>query len=161
MNATKIHLIRASFALVAPASQVVGLIFYRNLFELDPKLKSLFPADLNQQSAKLMQMLSAAVSSLDNLDDLVPVVQQLAKRHVKYGVTPQHYQTVGAALLNTLVEGLGDDLSAEAFIAWKELYLLLSHTMITAAYSEARISEAPSSEARISEVPSPEVALAE
>ena len=151
MNATKIHLIRASFALVVPASQAVGLLFYRNLFELDPTLKSLFLEDLDQQSAKLMQMLSAAVSSLDNLDDLVPVVQQLAKRHVKYGVTPQHYQTVGAALLNTLVEGLGDDLSAEAFIAWKELYLLLSQTMIAAAYPEVLSPE----------VLSPEVALAE
>jgi len=136
MNATKIHLIRASFSLVAPASQTVGLIFYRNLFSLDPTLKALFPEDLSQQSAKLMQMLGAAVNSLDKLDDLVPVVQQLAKRHVKYGVTPQHYQTVGAALQNTLVEGLGDDLSAEAFIAWKELYLLLSQTMIAAAYPE-------------------------
>ena len=151
MNATKIHLIRASFALVAPASQTVGLIFYRNLFALDPTLKALFPEDLSQQSAKLMQMLGAAVNSLDKLDDLVPVVQQLAKRHVKYGVTPQHYQTVGAALLNTFVEGLGDDLSAEAFIAWKELYLLLSQTMIAAAYPEVLSPE----------VLSPEVALAE
>ena len=151
MNATKIHLIRASFALVAPASQTVGLIFYRNLFSLDPTLKALFPEDLSQQSAKLMQMLGAAVNSLDKLDDLVPVVQQLAKRHVKYGVTPQHYQTVGAALLNTFVEGLGDDLSAEAFIAWKELYLLLSQTMIAAAYPEVLSPE----------VLSPEVALAE
>lgn len=155
MNATKIHLIRASFALVAPASQAVGLIFYRNLFALDPKLKSLFPEDLSQQSAKLIQMLSAAVNSLDKLDELVPVVQQLAKRHLKYGVTPQHYQTVGAALLNTLVEGLGDELSPEAFIAWKELYLLLSQTMIAAAYPKVPSSEAPSPEA-----PSPEVALA-
>ena len=151
MNATKIHLIRASFSLVAPASQTVGLIFYRNLFSLDPTLKALFPEDLSQQSAKLMQMLEAVVNSLDKLDDLVPVVQQLAKRHVKYGVTPQHYQTVGAALLNTFVEGLGDDLSAEAFIAWKELYLLLSQTMIAAAYPEVLSPE----------VLSPEVALAE
>ena len=151
MNATKIHLIRASFALVVPASQTVGLIFYRNLFSLDPTLKALFPEDLSQQSAKLMQMLEAVVNSLDKLDDLVPVVQQLAKRHVKYGVTPQHYQTVGAALLNTFVEGLGDDLSAEAFIAWKELYLLLSQTMIAAAYPEVLSPE----------VLSPEVALAE
>jgi len=141
MNENKITLIRESFALVLPASQAVGLIFYRNLFALDPKLKLLFPEDLSQQSTKLMQMLSAAVNSLDKLDDLVPVVQQLAKRHVKYGVTPQHYQTVGAALLNTLVEGLGDDLSAEAFIAWKELYLLLSQTMIAAAYPEVNYGE--------------------
>lgn len=134
MNANKIALIRASFSLVLPASAAVGLLFYRNLFALDPSLKPLFPQDLTQQSAKLIQMLSAAVNALDALDDLLPVVQQLAKRHIHYGVRPQHYKTVGEALITTLVDGLGDALSPEAYIAWQELYLLLSETMIAAAY---------------------------
>ena len=136
MNAEKINLVRESFALVAPASDQVGLLFYRNLFIIDPALKSLFPSDLTQQSAKLMQMLAAAVSALDNLDDLVPVVQQLAKRHVHYGVKPEHYKAVGEALLHTLQEGLGDALSAEALLAWTEVYKFLSETMIAAAYPE-------------------------
>ena len=140
MNATKIALIRESFALVVPARTEVGLMFYRNLFALDPNLKPLFPQDLTQQSAKLMQMLGAAVSLLDKLDDLVPVVQQLAKRHVQYGVKPQHYKTVGEALMNTLVEGLGDALSADAYAAWAEVYTLLSDTMIAAAYPEVELA---------------------
>ncbi|RYY75056.1 MAG: hemin receptor [Gammaproteobacteria bacterium] len=140
MNLTKINLIRESFALVLPASGEVGLLFYRNLFTLDPALEPMFPKDLTQQSAKLMQMLAAAVNLLDKLDDLVPVVQQLAKRHVHYGVKPAHYKTVGDALMNTLQQGLGDALSVEAFTAWKEVYALLSETMITAAYPEVEMA---------------------
>jgi hemoglobin-like flavoprotein len=139
MNERKITLIRDSFALVLPASKDVGLLFYRNLFALDPSLKPMFPEDLTHQSAKLMQMLGAAVNLLDKLDDLVPVVQQLAKRHVHYGVKPQHYKTVGEALMNTLVEGLGNALSAEAYVAWAEVYALLSDTMIAAAYPEVEL----------------------
>ncbi len=140
MNENKIILIRESFALVLPASKDVGLLFYRNLFALDPALKSMFSQDLTQQSAKLMQMLSAAVNLLDNFDELVPVVQQLAKRHVHYDVTPQHYKTVGDALIKTLLEGLGDALTQEACVAWKELYLLLSQTMIATAYDEVEVA---------------------
>jgi hemoglobin-like flavoprotein len=140
MNDTKIALIRESFALVLPARDDVGLLFYEHLFALDPSLRSLFPKDLLQQSAKLMQMLESAVNSLDKLDDLVPVVQQLAKRHVKYGVKPQHYQTVGEALLNTLVDGLGDALSDQSYVAWKELYSMLSETMIAAAYKQVEVA---------------------
>jgi len=141
MNERKITLIRESFALVLPASTEVGLLFYRNLFALDPSLKPMFPEDLTHQSAKLMQMLGAAVNLLDKLDDLVPVVQQLAKRHLHYGVKQQHYAVVGEALINTLVEGLGDALSAEACLAWKEVYLLLSGAMISAAYTEVALAE--------------------
>jgi hypothetical protein len=41
-----------------------------------------------------MQMLTAAVKGLDRLDQLVPVVQELGKRHVAYGVADCHYDTV-------------------------------------------------------------------
>ncbi len=49
-----------------------------------------------------MATLKVAVSGLDNLDELVPVLQQLAKRHVAYGVTADDYTPVGNALLYTL-----------------------------------------------------------
>jgi hemoglobin-like flavoprotein len=55
-----------------------------------------------------MQMLAAAVKGLDRLDQLVPVVQALGRRHATYGVVDAHYDTVGVALLSTLEQGLGD-----------------------------------------------------
>lgn len=54
-----------------------------------------------------MKMLGTVVNSLTRLDELVPVAQDMAKRHVGYGVQPAHYDTVGAALLWTLEQGLG------------------------------------------------------
>jgi hemoglobin-like flavoprotein len=54
---------------------------------------------MSEQRKKLMQMLTAAVKGLDRLEQLVPVVQDLGRRHSTYGVVDRHYETVGAALL--------------------------------------------------------------
>ena len=95
----QISLVQGSFAKVAPIADAAAEMFYRRLFELDPTLSRLFKGDMKQQGKKLMQMIGAAVRGLDDLARLVPVVQQLGVRHNGYGVRPEHYDTVGAALL--------------------------------------------------------------
>src|SRR5215208_3482729 len=107
MTSTQIQLIRETFALVAPRANVAALVFYRRLFELDPALRPLFGAEIEEQGRKLMQMLTAAVRLLDKSESLVPVLQDLGRRHVGYGVRDEHYDTVGAALLWMLGETLG------------------------------------------------------
>ena len=47
------------------------------------------------------------MASLNRLDALVPVVEDLGRRHAGYGVKDEHYDSVGAALLWTLERGLG------------------------------------------------------
>ena len=100
-------LVQDSFAIVAPIADDAAALFYRRLFELDPSLQRMFRGDMAEQRRKLMQMLTAAVKGLDRLDQLVPVVKDLGRRHATYGVEDRHYETVGAALLWTLEKGLG------------------------------------------------------
>lgn len=80
-----------------------------------------------------MATISFAVAMLNHPDKLVPSVQDLGVRHAKYGVTPDHYGTVGAALLWTLEQGLADAWTPEAKAAWTEVYGILSSTMIESA----------------------------
>ena len=82
-------------------------------------------------------MLGAAVKGLDDLDALVPVVEDLGRRHVDYGVEDSHYDTVGAALLSTLETGLGDAWSEDAKEAWTSVYVVLADTMKAAAAKAA------------------------
>src|SRR5690349_20422605 len=103
----QIALVQDSFAVVAPIADDAASLFYRRLFELDPSLQAMFRGDMREQRKKLMQMLTAAVKGLNHLDRLVPVVEDLGRRHAGYGVADQHYDTVGAALLWTLEKGLG------------------------------------------------------
>src|SRR5438034_1787960 len=106
-------LVQDSFAVIAPIADDAAALFYRRLFEMDPSLERMFRGDMTEQRKKLMQMLTAAVKGLDRLDQLVPVVQELGRRHATYGVADAHYDTVGAALLWTLEKGLGPPFTAD------------------------------------------------
>lgn len=126
-------LVQQSFARVAPISEQAAAMFYGRLFELDPQLRPLFRGDMKEQGRKLMQMLAVAVNGLDRLEEIVPAVQALGRRHVGYGVQDSHYDTVGEALLWTLQQGLGDAFTADTRQAWAEVYGLLAATMRSAA----------------------------
>ena len=126
-------LVQDSFATIAPIADDAAALFYRRLFELDPSLERLFRGNMAEQRKKLMQMLSAAVKGLDRLDQLVPVVEDLGRRHAQYGVADAHYDTVGAALLWTLEKGLGAAFTPEVKEAWATVYGLLASTMKEAA----------------------------
>jgi hemoglobin-like flavoprotein len=128
------QLVQESFAKVVPIAEQAAALFYRNLFDRDPALKDLFRGDMVAQGRKLMQMIGTAVNGLDRLDGLVPVVRDLGRRHVHYGVLPQHYDTVGAALIDTLAAGLGPAFTPEVRQAWLTVYGVLATTMKNAAH---------------------------
>ncbi|MGY6648759.1 globin family protein [Wenyingzhuangia sp. IMCC45574] len=136
--AKTVELVQTSFEKVKPIAATAAEIFYTKLFELDPNLKPLFPAadedKMKEQGNKLMTMLSAAVAGLSNVEGLIPVLQDLGKRHVAYRVEKSHYDTVGAALLDTLAAGLGDEFTPEVKQAWTDVYGVMASVMIEAAY---------------------------
>ena len=127
------ELVQGTFASIATIADDAAVLFYQRLFELDPSLRPMFRGDMSEQRKKLMQMITAAVKGLDRLEQLVPVVQDLGRRHAGYGVRDSHYETVGAALLWTLEAGLGKAFTPEVKEAWTAVYGLLSTTMKDAA----------------------------
>ena len=132
MTPNQITLVQSSFAKVLPISDQAAALFYNRLFELSPTLRPMFKGDMAEQGRKLMAMLRSVVNGLDHLDTLVPAAQQLAQRHVAYGVKDEHYELVGQALIDTLARGLGDGFTAETRTAWGTVYGTLSSVMIAA-----------------------------
>ncbi|MEE8333721.1 MAG: methyl-accepting chemotaxis protein [Alphaproteobacteria bacterium] len=128
-----IELVQQSFAKVEPIAEAAAEMFYNRLFEIDPNVRGLFTGDMKAQGQKLMAMIKAAVTGLDDLGTLVPVVQELGIRHKKYGVTPAHYGTVAEALLWTLQKGLGAEFTPSVKTAWTNVYTVLADTMKAAA----------------------------
>ncbi len=129
MTPLQIHTIRQTFALIEPRAEVMTLIFYQRLFALDPSLRSLFRADIEEQGQKLMQMLGVAVALLDQPFALGPSLEALGRRHAGYGVDDRHYDTVGEALLGALAECLGNAFTREAMEAWAALYAVAANAM--------------------------------
>jgi nitric oxide dioxygenase len=141
LTATDIALVRQSFARVVPI-QAAADLFYARLFLIAPKLRELFPADLSEQKRKLMQMISAAVRGLDDLDGLVPALRALGARHAGYGVTGADYAVVGEAFMWTLERGLGADFTPEVRSAWTKIYDVIATTMQAGAADRAELRAA-------------------
>ena len=137
MTPAQIVLVQTSFKKVMPIGDTAAQLFYGRLFALDPGLEPLFTGDIREQGRKLMGMIGLAVTSLNDLSSLVPAVADLGRRHAGYGVKPEHYDTVGAALLWTLERGLEDAFTPEVKEAWTAVYGLLAGTMKQAAYGGA------------------------
>ena len=133
MTNEEIELVKTSWAKVLPISETAAELFYGKLFELDPSLKALFPENMAEQGKKLMMMINTAVNGLDRLEQIVPAVESLGERHVAYGVTNAHYDTVGEALIWTLGKGLGEAFTDEVKDAWVTTYTILADTMKGAA----------------------------
>ena len=134
MTPAQVDMIRTSWTAVEPIGDVAATLFYDRLFELDPALRRLFArTDMAQQKKILIQTLTVVVKSLDRLDQLVPAIEALGRRHAGYGVRAEHYDTVGAALLWTLGQGLGDGFTPDLEVAWTEAYTTLASVMIGAA----------------------------
>ena len=130
MTPAQKKLVQATWTQVVPIADIAAAMFYDRLFEIDPTARPLFRAtDMTQQRKKLVQVLAVAVGSLDKLDTLVPIVEDLGRRHAGYGVKDEHYDSVGAALLWTLQQGLGTAWNAEIKEAWTDVYRLLSGVM--------------------------------
>jgi hemoglobin-like flavoprotein len=134
MTPQQVQDVQASFAKVAPIADEAAALFYGRLFATAPEVRSLFRGDMVAQGQKLMTAIALVVNSLGEIDAVMPALSDLAKRHVAYGVRPEHYEVVGAALLWTLEQGLGDDFTPAVGAAWTAAYSALSEMMIAAAY---------------------------
>jgi hemoglobin-like flavoprotein len=129
------QLVRDSFAKLGPIADDAAALFYQRLFTLDPKLRALFTHDLKEQGRKLMSMIATAVAQLDKVEALVPVLRELGKRHVGYGVRDSDYDTVATALLWTLEKGLGADFTPAVKDAWTACYGVLAGAMKAAPHA--------------------------
>jgi len=140
MTNKQIDLVKSSWAMVATIDPVtVGGLFYNRLFETAPQLKHMFRNPMPEQSKKLLAMINYVISKLNKLEDILDEVAKLARRHVSYGVKPDHYTIVGEALLWTLEKGLADKWNSEVKEAWIDCYNILSSAMINASeYREQR-----------------------
>jgi len=137
VSAKQIQLLRKSFALIEPQAAIAGLIFYRNLFTLDPSLKSMFHTSIELQGRKLMEALNYTIATLEDPTMLVPVLEGLGRRHISYGVKDIHYDTVIAAFLETLTEVLGAAFTSRVCDAWKAALGFVAGTMKRGAFQTA------------------------
>lgn len=131
LTARELQIVQESWEKVVPIADAAAAMFYNRLFEVEPTLRPMFAATtMEEQGRKLMQMMTVAVRGLQRIDQLLPAIEDLGRRHLKYGVTEHHYHVVADVFLWTLATGLGDSFTAELREAWKKAFWALAGVMI-------------------------------
>jgi NAD(P)H-flavin reductase/hemoglobin-like flavoprotein len=127
---------RANFAKAAAVGDEAPLYFYSHLFLSHPETRAMFPVSMAHQRDRLFRALGDVVARVDDLDALVPILQQLGRDHRKFGALAAHYPAVGASLLATL-EHFDDEWTPELAKSWSEAYTVVAQVMVEAAESDA------------------------
>lgn len=139
MTPDELALITSDASALAPHRKALAEEFYATLFELDPSVVPLFPADMAAQHLKFADELAVLVelaTALSNgaAEPLQARTFGLGHRHREYGTTAEHYVSVGEALLAALEQTVeGWDKNHRA--AWSKIYRLVADAMQQAGAS--------------------------
>lgn len=80
-----------------------------------------------------IQMIDKALDMLGpDIDLLTEIMLELGQKHVRYGVKPEYFPSMGRALIYTVSCCLGGSFSPDIKDSWVEVYGALSYDMIRA-----------------------------
>jgi hemoglobin-like flavoprotein len=133
MQLDKVTLL-ASLSVVVTCEPKVLQYFYELLFQRHPRARELFHSpELEAQQKLLFQTLSWGIEHLDDPAALERVLAPLGRAHVEYGVTPDMYEWVGDALIDTIAHVSGAAWTEELAVAWRAAYSRLAGAMLVSA----------------------------
>eukprot|EP00934_Nitzschia_sp_Nitz4_P009210 Nitzschia sp. Nitz4//scaffold100_size80364//9341//9924//NITZ4_005333-RA/size80364-augustus-gene-0.6-mRNA-1//1//CDS//3329532061//9200//frame0 len=129
--------------------EAVGTKLFQRFFALEPEAKQIFgfSKDMDMTREEVLknqrfvrhakyfvQMLDKALSMLGpDIEMLTEVLLELGEKHVRYGVKPEFYPSMGRALMDTIQEILGTGhFTPDVKADWVEVYGALSYDMIRA-----------------------------
>lgn len=131
------RIVKESFAQIESVGDKAAAYFYGRLFAENPRLRALFPPGMDVQRDRLFRALTKIVWSLDSPDALAAYLGQLGRDHRKFGVRPEHYAAVGAALIATLRKFSGAAWTPAIEEAWTAAFTAAAGMMIDAAEQDA------------------------
>jgi len=134
MNVEQVQLVRDSLVDVRPVADQIAESFYAHMFEIAPYLRKLFTGNMKTQGTMLMTSLELAVSSLDDMESILPSVQALGERHVSYGVKKEYYPYAKESFLWALEKHLKEEFTPPLKKAWFEAFETLIEVMSNMAY---------------------------
>lgn len=128
----QVDLLNNSFNQLRDDKERFAAAFYERLFVEFPETKPLFAqTDMKRQQNLLIGAISTVLKYLQTgqTDELAVTLVALGQRHVNYGVEPENYPMVGAALLDTFARFFGDQWTPELNTAWADAYQAVASLM--------------------------------
>ncbi|ANS76655.1 nitric oxide dioxygenase [Paenibacillus yonginensis] len=129
-----IEIIKSTVPVLEVHGQTITSVFYKRMFEAHPELLHIFnQANQRQgkQSTALAGAVYAAAANIDQLENILPVVKQIAQKHRALQIKPEHYPIVGENLLAAIKEVLGEAATPEIMEAWRQAYGVIADVFIS------------------------------
>ncbi|WP_067852283.1 FAD-binding oxidoreductase [Nocardia shimofusensis] len=139
MDARSAALVRANLrAVIQSPSGPERLIsaFYGHMFAHNAGLRELFPPAMDMQPKRLATAIAFVLDHLEDWDRAQNFLEQLARDHRKYGVTAEHYDLAGVALLEAFRTYNGPAWTRELEEGWRDVCILISASMAIGANSD-------------------------
>ncbi|MCK5335464.1 MAG: hypothetical protein KAQ67_04845 [Gammaproteobacteria bacterium] len=114
-------------------SNVVFANFYLELFKNFPHYQQYFHIDMSVQAEKLSSMVNIIVNGVEVWDQLEPEIVRLGRMHANIAdFSTQDYQNIFETLFSAMESHRGYD-DKTAYKAWRNLFTLISETMMHAS----------------------------
>ena len=128
-----IEIIKSTVPVLEQHGESITTVFYKQMFEKHPELLNIFN-HANQKQGRQQKALANTVYNaakyIDNLEAILPVVNQIAHKHRSLGILPEHYPIVGEHLLAAIKDVLGDAATDDIIDAWAKAYGVIADAFI-------------------------------
>lgn len=146
LDATQIELVQKSWEKLGEINNAPE-VFFEKFFEGQPDIRRMFPGSLTtgawtdgngmqEEGERLFKMLDVAVQGLSDLPTLTSALRDLARRHIRYGFTEQHYPAMATALTATFEVNLKAEFDKEVKDAWMSSWAVMASVIIPAHRAE-------------------------
>jgi hemoglobin-like flavoprotein len=139
-----VQIVRDSCARLPPETVELTREFYRQLFEMVPEARAMFPEDMSAQHDRLLAALLAAVRTLDRPEVVEDHLRRWGVVHRRmHRVTDELYVYVGHALVRALNKIQGH-LETSVASSWIAVYEWMAAVMIDGAEKADAVDRDPS-----------------
>ena len=129
LEESEIQLINNSWTVISKSKKSVRNTFYSNIFEVDPKLESLFRESFLAWDS-LPDSFEFMYKHMENLENVTLEIKRLGLKHKTFGVKPKTFAIGKDALVKTIDQYMGKDYTEELGNAWAKLFEYMAHYMI-------------------------------
>lgn len=130
LSESSVTTVKATIPVLKEHGLAITERMYEVLFDKYPETKPLFSDAPGDQPKILAAAVAAYAMNIDNLDALSDAVSRMAAAHVRTSVKPEHYPTVGDALVTAMSDVLGAAATPAVLDAWTEAFFFLSDILI-------------------------------
>lgn len=129
MTPAQIESVQKAWSRISALNDAHVKEIYEELFRQAPELIGMFPHH-NLPIAKMSDTLNTVITSLEQLDSLGFIIRDLGRRHQRYNVQPEHFESLKRALTTVFERRLGTQYQPDLGEAWSQMYDEVSALML-------------------------------